>query len=253
MKAIQETIKLLFVSVVGSLLFFFLQNHFNDIRDRQGITARAIAGPSVPIVSEKDGQVFDLSASDQELESNNGVAKLEIQNTSKKTLAKSRLVFTDSYRHPDVIIFDSKTDKAVSHLAVKSLDLPTIQPGEHLIVYLRSSIGFGWPEFFNDVHLYSEYGEIPLSLLSHKTKDGYGDEDQGSSFMDFILRFWYLIVAGLSLFLCLFYFIGDHLFRAYYRKLLLDEDFWFAERDRIEKLGREKFIPNTKDLSLPDV
>lgn len=251
MKALQDIIRLIFISVIGGILLLYFQNQYEDYRSKSGISALGISGPIWPVPEEgKDGKL-SLEKQKSYLDESNFVARIVLNNKSNKPIEKGRIAFDQDLPGITAVIYNTTTRHTTENKDFRVVDLEKISPGDSIYVFLNSSRGFGWPFFLDDFHIYTEHGEIPIEFHSQKTDLGYGDGDRKENFLEFIVSRWkYIIVVG-AILLILLNFISEHLFKAYYRKILLDDDFWLSEKERMEDIGFKKFIPDMKNMELP--
>ena len=252
MKVLMETIRALFITVIGGLLVLLFQDDVESLR-YSGLYGKAISGPWAPHEIPKDlSKAVDLSNSSDLIGGNNRIALIKLENSGKYTVKKGKIVFKDAISHPDVLIYSKNQKKGKYFKEVESISLPYLDPGDEIYVFLWSSFGFGWPNFFDDVRTYSEFGPIPIELRTHIEDSGYGDSDRDQGFLKFLLSKWYVCIGVVSIVLTIAVFSADYMMNKYIKKLLLDDDFWLSEREKIEAVGHKNFIPTVSDLKIPE-
>ena len=157
-------------------------------------------------------------------------------------------VFRKSPTLPDALITNDLEKSGVYLRKTDDIPLPVLAPGDRFTVFLWDGFGFGWPNYLDRMHIYSEFGEIPVKLSTHIDASGYGDDDKLESFWDFVSNYWWLILPVLGIIMFLLTVISDMMWAAYIRKLLVDDDFWLSERQKIEEAGHKAFAPSMSDL-----
>lgn len=250
MNGLMKTLNLLFVTVVGGLLVLYIQENYLSPSSIDGVSATATTGPWAPRQERVSNEAIDLSTQWNLLEDNNSLARLVIENRGPKTLTKANIRFKKDPALPDVLVVNGPDRKGVFRTEVEEVVLPTLQPGDEITIFIWNQYGFGWPSFLDEMRIYSELGEIPVSVTTHIDESGYGDADRLDSFWESALAYWWLILRVLGMIMFLLTLLTDWIWRSYTRKLLVDDDFWLSERQRIEDIGYRKFTPRTSDLEI---
>lgn len=249
MKGLIKTLNLLFITVLGGLLVVYLQGYFAP-SSRDGVQAQAIAGPWAPRPDSMPGKLVDISKEWDLITENNSIIRIVITNNGPNTINKGKLRFDREYLFPDVLLTSEAAKEGVYFPKASNISLPPINPGGRLTIFAWSEFGFGWPDFLNDAHVYSELGEIPINTRTHEDSRGYGDEENIDSFWEYVVAYWWLSLPVLGTIMFFLSYLGDYLSLKYIRKLVMDEDFWISERQKLETVGAKAFVPSFGDSNI---
>lgn len=248
MKGIIDFIKLIIITVVGGLLVVFLQDSVEEIARPTDLHVEALTGPWAPMPLERENKEFDASAQKDLIKENNSFARIFLRNESNTTLKSIRFVYNDKWFTPSVLVFKEEGGISRFYFDARSIDLPDLKPGEGLYIAFWNQFGFGWPSFLDSVEIYTELGKVEINVQSHVDENGYNHEHKDTSFFGLFLIYWKEILLIFAVMGIILSIISEYIAQKYYKKLILDDDFWISERQRMDEAGIDKFRPNLKDI-----
>lgn len=250
MKGFTQAFSVLFMTVLGGLLVILIQENYLKPPSYNGLRATAISGPWAPRHTAAPGKVVSVESDWELLKGNNSIVRITIENEGPKTIEQGRIRVKKNFGLPDALVTDPIKKEGVFLKRADDIPLPRLAPGGSATVFLWNQFGFGWPNFLDDLHIYSELGKLPVSLSSHVDASGYGDEDRTLNAWETFKAHWWWMIPVLGIILAVITFVSDYIWSKYIRKLLLDDDFWLSERQRIETCGYKKFVPKVSDLDI---
>ena len=156
-------------------------------------------------------------------------ARLELVNRSTEEAKRIRIVIDRSSESQDILVLKKGSEPQFIK-GHGEFTIPDLAPGEVCDIYIWSKIGFWTILFPEQLETFSSLGPIRLDLRWPKTRSSIKGDWLFQSLDDWM----FTVIITLLIITRALGLLMSALYETYYKKLLVNDDFYLNERERFE-------------------